>query len=65
MQVRFFTVPVHEGGDAVVELNQFLNSHRILSIDRQLVADAANSAWAICVSFDQISATRAVLARAD
>ena len=63
MQVRFFTVPVHGGGDAAAELNQFLNGHRILSIDRHLVADAANSAWAVCVSFDQPGATQAVPAR--
>jgi superfamily II DNA helicase RecQ len=63
VQVRFFTVPVHGGGDAAAELNQFLSGHRILSIDRHLVADAANSAWAVCVSFDQISVTQSVPAR--
>jgi len=63
VQVRFFTVPVHGGGDAAAELNQFLNNHRILSIDRQLVADAANSAWAVCVSFDHVTVTQLVPAR--
>ena len=58
MQLRFFTIPVHGGGDAAGELNRFLNGHRILSIDRHLVTDAANSAWAVCISFDEGGATQ-------
>jgi superfamily II DNA helicase RecQ len=52
MQLRFFTIPVNAGEDTSAELNRFLAGHRILSIDRQLVVDGSNSAWAICVSFD-------------
>ncbi|MDG4596605.1 MAG: HRDC domain-containing protein [Candidatus Contendobacter sp.] len=52
MHLRFFTIPIH-GGDAVAaELNRFLGAHRILTIDRSLVQDGANSAWALCVSFE-------------
>jgi superfamily II DNA helicase RecQ len=53
MQFRFFTIPVHDGGGAADDLNQFLNAHRILAVDRHLLADAANSTWAVCVSFDE------------
>lgn len=49
---RFFNVPVRDGGDAAAELNRFLSTNRIIAIDRQLVPDGPNSAWAICVSFD-------------
>jgi len=56
MQFRFFTVPVLGGEAASDELNRFLNGHRILAIDRHLVPDAANSAWAVCVSFDEAGA---------
>ena len=56
MRFRFFLVPVHSAEDAATALNQFLAGHRILAIDRQFVADGANSAWAICVSFDDSSA---------
>jgi superfamily II DNA helicase RecQ len=66
MRLRFFTVPVHATEDAATELNQFLAAHRVLAIDRQLVADGANSAWAICVSFDDgagPSSARAALNR--
>jgi superfamily II DNA helicase RecQ len=52
MQLRFFTIPIHGGGDIADELNRFLAGSRILSIDRQLVQDGANSAWAICVGFE-------------
>ena len=52
MHFRFFNVPVRDGGDAAAELNRFLSTNRIIAVDRQLVPDGPNSAWAICVSFD-------------
>ncbi|MSP01426.1 MAG: hypothetical protein EXR07_10325 [Acetobacteraceae bacterium] len=52
MQAQFFSIPVHADADATAELNQFLTARRILSIDRQFIADGANSAWAPCVTFD-------------
>ena len=52
MQLRFFTIPIHGGGDIADELNRFLAGSRILSIDRHLVQDGANSAWAVCVGFE-------------
>ena len=33
------------------EVNLFLRSHRILSVDRHFVQDGANSIWAICISY--------------
>lgn len=52
MHLRFFTVPIHGGDETAAELNRFLGAHRILTIDRSLVQDGANSAWALCVSFE-------------
>ena len=52
MRLRFFTIPIHGGDEAAAELNHFLGAHRILAIDRSLVQDGANSAWALCVSFE-------------
>ena len=52
MQVRFFTIPIHGNDKAADELNQFLNTHRIASIDRSFVEDGTNSAWALCVIFE-------------
>jgi hypothetical protein len=51
MKLRFFTVPMQDASDAAEELNGFLSSHRILSVERYFVADGANSTWAICVSY--------------
>ncbi|MEO7330090.1 MAG: hypothetical protein ABI193_16060 [Minicystis sp.] len=51
MRFHFITVPIHGGADAEVELNQFLSTHRVLAVDRQLVADGPRSVWAICVTY--------------
>ena len=53
MRLRFFLVPVHAAAEASQALNQFLAASRILAIDRQFIADGANSAWAVCVSSDE------------
>lgn len=52
MRLRFFTIPLQGGEETAEELNRFLASHRILAIDRSFVQDGANSAWALCVSFE-------------
>jgi len=51
MKLRFFTVWMPDAGQEAEELNAFLSSHRIVSVERHFVLDAANSAWAICVSY--------------
>lgn len=51
MQLQFFKVPVHVA-NAADELNRFLSTHRVSSIDRQFVADGPNSAWSICVTYE-------------
>lgn len=65
MRFRFFSVPVHDPDPAADELNRFLAGHRILAVEKHFVADGANSAWAICVGFDDPGAAlpRAAQAR--
>ena len=53
MQLRFFTIPVHDGELSAEELSRFLSSHRIIAVDREFVQDGRDSAWAICVSYVQ------------
>jgi hypothetical protein len=53
MRLHFVTVPNHGSAAAEEELNQFLATHRVLAVDRQLVADGPRSAWAICVTFPE------------
>ena len=51
MKLHFVTVPIHGSAAAEAELNQFLGSHRVIAVDRQLIADGARSAWAVCVAY--------------
>lgn len=51
MRLHFAAIPVLGGGEAEETLNQFLASHRVLSIDRHLIADGARSVWAVCVTY--------------
>lgn len=52
MQFQMFTIPAVRANDsAVEELNQFLRSHRVVNVDRQLINDGQNSYWTFCVSW--------------
>jgi superfamily II DNA helicase RecQ len=51
MRLHFVTVPIHDGAAAENDLNQFLGSRRVVSVDRHLVPDGTRSAWAICVTY--------------
>lgn len=51
MGLRFFVVPVHDSSPFEQELNGFLAGHKVVSIDRQLIDQGANSFWAICVDY--------------
>ena len=48
--LHFFLVPVVGSADAEKELNRFLTSHRVVTVDREFIPDGCNSAWAICVT---------------
>ena len=50
MQLQFFQVPVH--ASRADDLNRFLATHRVTSIERQFVSDGANSFWSICVTYE-------------
>jgi len=51
MAQRFFIVPVQSSDAAEEDLNTFLSSHKVLTIDRRWVDLGANSFWAFCVDF--------------
>ncbi len=63
MRLRFFTIPVFAGESEAAELDGFLVSHRVLSIDRQLVEHGAASAWAICVGYVEGAAEASATAK--
>jgi len=51
MAYRFFIIPVREGNEAAVELNGFLQSHRVLAVDRRWVDQGTESFWSFCVDY--------------
>ncbi len=51
MKLHFTSIPVFNSGEAQAELNAFVQSNRVLSVDRTLINDGAASCWAICVSY--------------
>src|SRR5271157_1987368 len=51
MAYRVFTLPVHDSGAAETELNGFLASHRVLSVDRRFVEEGERSFWTFCVDY--------------
>lgn len=61
MRFHFVTVPIFDCDSVEAELNQFLGSHRVVSVERHLVPDGARSVWAICVAYaDTVSPMKGV-----
>ena len=48
---RFFVIPVRTSAGAEEELNRFLQSHRVLSVDRRWVDQGSESFWSFCVDY--------------
>ena len=51
MSFRFFQIPARGDLTCEEELNKFLRSHRVLSVDRRWVDQGENSYWALCIDF--------------
>ena len=51
MAFKFFTIPIRDSQSAEAELNAFLSSHKVLTVERQWVEDGPDSFWALCVDF--------------
>lgn len=51
MPFKFFTVPIHDSGQAEAEMNGFLRSHKVLSVDRRWVEQGSSSFWSFCVDY--------------
>ncbi len=52
MQFRVFTIPaIAPTEDDCEELNAFLRSHKVLNVERQLIADGQSHCWTFCVSY--------------
>jgi superfamily II DNA helicase RecQ len=55
MPFKFFTIPIHDPGQAEAELNGFLRSHKVLAVDRRWVEQGASSFWSFCVDYLETS----------
>ena len=52
MQLKFFRIPVIGGEPGEQELNRFLAGHAVAQVERVLIQDGPNSAWALCVTYE-------------
>ena len=51
MKYKFFTIPARDPETAEAALNAFCNQHRVSFVEKQLIADGADSFWSVCVSW--------------
>lgn len=52
MKLKIFTIPIYDGDAANEELNRFLAMHRVVTVDREFVANGVHSVWTICVTVE-------------
>jgi len=63
MQVRVFSIPMDGDLDAVEELNVFLRSQKVLSVEKVAVVDHGRHYWSLCVEYLPRRATDTPAAR--
>ncbi len=51
MRHQFFTIPTLDPTPGQDEFNRFCAAHRVVSLDKQFVADGGASFWSICVGY--------------
>ncbi len=51
MQLRHFVLPVKDFASSEMEMNAFLRSHRVLTVNREFVADGENSFWCFNIEY--------------
>lgn len=44
-------VPIQDGGAAEADLNAFLATHKVLSVDRRWIDQGPQSVWSFCVDY--------------
>jgi hypothetical protein len=55
MAFQIVTVPIQDDGRALEQLNAFLRSHKILSVDRRWVEQGASSFWSFCIDYLEVA----------
>jgi superfamily II DNA helicase RecQ len=57
MAFRIFTVPIRDPAASQDELNSFLQSHKVLSVEQHWVDRGADSFWSFCVDYHDYHAS--------
>jgi len=57
MQIKVFTIPVFSNEQDTEELNTFLRSHRVLSIEKEFVNNTIHSFWTVWIRYDNFFET--------
>ncbi len=60
MKYKFFAIPARDPESAEAALNAFCSQHRVSFVEKQLVADGADSFWSVCVSWQDGEAAPSV-----
>jgi len=51
MQIKIFTIPILGGETENEALNVFLNSHKVVELEKQLIPGNTMSYWSFCVKY--------------
>uniref|UniRef100_Q3APY0 HRDC n=1 Tax=Chlorobium chlorochromatii (strain CaD3) TaxID=340177 RepID=Q3APY0_CHLCH len=51
MQIKLFTIPISDSGAPEEELNAFLKTHKIVSVDSELANNKDGAWWCFCVRY--------------
>lgn len=51
MQYAIYTIPLVDGSEWVEKLNKFLRSHRIISIDKEMIRFSDTAYWSFCIQY--------------
>ncbi|MEO1413407.1 MAG: HRDC domain-containing protein [Bacteroidota bacterium] len=60
MQIKIFTIPIHDGELLNEELNRFLRSKRVLQTEIQLVQHGQGTFWTFCIQYLEDNPTKPV-----
>lgn len=51
MKHKFFIIPAKDPAHAEDELNAFYAQHRVTGVEKQFIAEGANSFWSVCLTW--------------
>jgi len=61
MQIKFFAIPVGDGGAAEQELNTFLKAKKVLEVENRLISNEHGACWCFCVRYVELEANPSVV----